>query len=201
MSIDLSITKNQAGNDIYELIKKLFPICRCITGNGVRESLKIIKEVISELEIHEVPSGTQVFDWTVPKEWNIRDAYIKDSNGERMIDFKKSNLHVVNYSVPVRKKMSLQELKNHIFTLPDYPDWIPYRTSYYEENWGFCMSHTQYLGLKEGDLLNFYHPSSTGNRRPSDLARPPSIAALDYKHPYISDIYLRTYIQVACRSN
>lgn len=151
MSIDLSITKNQAGNDIYELIKKLFPICRCITGNGVRESLKIIKEVISELEIHEVPSGTQVFDWTVPKEWNIRDAFIKNSKGEKIVDFKKSNLNVVHYSVPIHKNISLKELKDHLYTLPDQPDLVPYKTSFYNEAWGFCMPHNKYLKLEEDE--------------------------------------------------
>lgn len=151
MSIDLSITKNQAGNDIYELIKKLFPICRCITGNGVRESLKIIKEVISELEIHEVPSGAQVFDWIVPKEWNIRDAFIKNSKGEKIVDFKKSNLNVVHYSVPIHKNISLKELKDHLYTLPDQPDLVPYKTSFYNEVWGFCMPHNKYLKLEEDE--------------------------------------------------
>jgi len=101
------------------------------------------------LEIHEIATGSQVFDWTVPKEWNIRDAYVKNSRGERIIDFRKSNLHVVNYSVPIRKKMSLSELKEHLFTLPDHPDWIPYRTSYYKESWGFCLSHKQWSALED----------------------------------------------------
>jgi aminopeptidase-like protein len=136
------------GQKMYSLITELFPICRSITGDGVRQTLSKLQELIP-LNIHEVPSGTRVFDWTVPKEWNIRDAYIKDSNGERVIDFRKSNLHVVNYSVPIRKKMALAELKGHIFTLPDHPDWIPYRTSYYKEDWGFCLSHNQLLGLKD----------------------------------------------------
>jgi aminopeptidase-like protein len=103
------------------------------------------------LAIHEVPTGTQVFDWTVPKEWNIRDAYIKNVRGERVVDFQKSNLHVVNYSVPVKEKISLAELKEHLFTLPEHPDWIPYRTSYYKENWGFCLSHRQLLALMDAE--------------------------------------------------
>lgn len=131
-------------------MEKLYPICRSITGNGFRETLNIIKEHIP-LEVHEIPTGTQVFDWTVPKEWNIRDAYVRDSKGERIIDFRKSNLHVVSYSVPIRKRMSLAELKGHLFTVPDHPDWIPYRTSYYKESWGFCLSHKQFLALKDED--------------------------------------------------
>lgn len=138
------------GQEIYKLISELYPICRSITGNGVRETLDIIKKHIP-LTVQEVPSGTEVFDWTVPKEWNIKDAYIKNSQGEKIIDFKNSNLHVVNYSVPIHQKMSLSQLKEHLYTLPECPDWIPYRTSYYKENWGFCLSHKQYLSLPEDE--------------------------------------------------
>ena len=123
------------GLEMYRLITELYPICRSITGNGVRETLRTIGTYIP-VEVHNVPTGTQVFDWTVPREWNITDAYVKNSRGERVIDFQVSNLHVVNYSVPVKKRMSLAELRPHLFTLPDHPDWIPYRTSYYNENWG-----------------------------------------------------------------
>lgn len=149
----LELESNKAepiGQSMYELITKLYPICRSITGDGFRETLNIIKDYIP-LEIHEVPTGTEVYDWTVPKEWNIKDAYIKNSQGEKIIDFKKSNLHVVNYSVPVRQKMSLDELKEHLYTLPDYPDWIPYRTTYYKESWGFCLTHKQFLELPAGE--------------------------------------------------
>ena len=138
------------GLKLYQFIEKLYPICRSITGNGVRETLKYIQKEIP-LKVHEVSSGTSVLDWTVPKEWNIRDAYIKNSKGEKIVDFKKSNLHVVSYSVPVRKKVALAELKEHLFTLPDHPDWIPYRTAYYKEDWGFCLSHRELERLKEGD--------------------------------------------------
>lgn len=131
-------------------MSELYPICRSITGNGVRETLRIIKKHIP-LTIHEVPSGTRVFDWTIPKEWNIHDAYVKTSSGEKVIDFRKNNLHVLNYSVPVNKTLSLGELKEHLFSLPDHPDWIPYRTSYYKENWGFCISHNQLMNLKEDE--------------------------------------------------
>ena len=139
-----------AGPDILRLMTDLFPICRSITGAGARETLGILKRHIP-LEVHEVPSGTRVFDWTVPKEWNIRDAYVRDSRGEKVIDFRRSNLHVVSYSVPVRKKMPLAELRSHLHTLPDRPDWIPYRTSYYREDWGFCLSHKDLLSLEDGD--------------------------------------------------
>jgi len=152
------IDLHEIGQAMYKLISELYPICRSITGNGFRETLNIIKEYIP-IEIHEVASGTKVFDWTVPKEWNIRDAYIKDPGGEKILDFQKSNLHVVNYSVPVNKKVSLQELKGHLFTLPDNPDWIPYKTSYYDENWGFCMSYNQYLGLEDGEYEAFIDSS------------------------------------------
>lgn len=139
---------HERGSELYRLIAELYPICRSITGNGFRDTLHLLGRHIP-LTIHEVPTGTKVFDWTVPKEWNIRDAYIKNSKGEKIIDFQKSNLHVVSYSAPIWKKMPLQELKEHLFTVPDYPDWIPYRTSYYKENWGFCLSHKQFLALQE----------------------------------------------------
>ena len=141
---------SKTGEEMYVLIKKLFPICRSITGNGTRETLKIISELIP-LDIHEVPSGSSVFDWTVPKEWNINDAYIKSPTGKKIIDFKKSNLHILSYSTPIHKKILLDELKDHIFTQPDRPKDIPYRTSYYSEKWGFCMNHEQFLKLKDGE--------------------------------------------------
>jgi aminopeptidase-like protein len=138
------------GKQLYETVQALYPICRSITGNGLRESLRLLQPH-APLSLREVPSGTKVFDWMVPNEWNIRDAYIKNSAGERVVDFRKSNLHVVNYSVPVRKKMPLAELRPHLFTLPDSPDWIPYRTSYYKEAWGFCLSHRQLESLAEAE--------------------------------------------------
>ncbi len=124
------------------LIARLYPICRSITGDGVRETLRIIREQVP-IEWREVPTGTKVFDWTVPKEWNIRDAWIKDAAGERLVDFRESNLHVVSYSSPVRGRIPFAELKDHLFTAPGHPDWIPYRTSYYKESWGFCLSENQ----------------------------------------------------------
>ena len=141
---------SSVGDDMYELMSDLYPICRSITGDGVRKTLQIIMKQIP-LKIKEVGTGKEVFDWTVPKEWNIRDAYIKNPKGEKIVDFKNCNLHVLNYSIPVKKNLSLEELKKHIFTVPDYPDWVPYRTSYYNDDWGFCMSHNQLLGLDEGE--------------------------------------------------
>lgn len=138
----------EIGHEMYQLVTELYPICRSITGYGVRETLRIIERHIP-LEVHQVPTGTQVFDWTIPKEWNITDAYVKNSRGERVIDFRTSNLHVVNYSVPIKRSMSLAELRPHLFTLPNYPDWVPYRTSYYDENWGFCLSHNKLMELKD----------------------------------------------------
>ena len=141
---------SEIGTEMYDMMVKLYPICRSITGNGVRKTLDIISEQIP-LEKHEIPTGTEVFDWIVPKEWNIKDAYVKKSNGEKIIDFQKSNLHVLNYSVPIHKTVSLSELKDHLFTLPNQPTLIPYRTSYYYENWGFCITHNQFLQLEEDE--------------------------------------------------
>ncbi|HOJ32438.1 MAG TPA: DUF4910 domain-containing protein [Candidatus Hydrogenedentes bacterium] len=136
------------GESMYGLIADLYPICRSITGKGVQQTLERISVEIP-LHVEKVPSGTRVFDWTVPKEWNIRDAFIKNSKGERIVDFKKCNLHVVSYSQPVHAHMSLEALRPHLHSLPDKPDWIPYRTSYYEESWGFCVSQRFLEGLQE----------------------------------------------------
>lgn len=139
-----------AGAKMFALIERLYPICRSITGPGVRETLAIVAEQIP-LTVVETPTGTEVFDWTVPKEWTIRDAYVADASGRRVIDFKAHNLHVLNYSAPIRARMSLAELRPHLFTLPDQPDLVPYRTSYYAENWGFCLRHRDLDAMPEGD--------------------------------------------------
>ncbi|MGP3963309.1 DUF4910 domain-containing protein [Nonomuraea sp. 3N208] len=137
------------GADMHDLVRRLYPLCRSITGAGLRRTLEIIGESIP-LEITEVPTGTNVLDWTIPREWNIRDAYIKDAAGNKVVDFQESNLHVVGYSVPVEATMSLEELRGHLHTLPDQPDLIPYRTSYYAETWGFCLSQNTLDGLADG---------------------------------------------------
>lgn len=128
------------GEKIFELATRIYPICRSLAGDGVRETLAIIGEHLP-LNIHEIPTGIQLYDWQAPQEWVIRDAYIKDSSGNRIVDFARHNLHVVNFSVPVRAKLPLDILKQHIHTLPDQPDLIPYRTCYHTEAWGFCMTH------------------------------------------------------------
>jgi aminopeptidase-like protein len=137
------------GKAMMALIEELFPICRSITGNGVRRTLEILGRYIP-LAVNEVPSYTSVLDWTVPPEWNIRDAYIARNDGTRIVDFTASNLHVVQYSPPVDAVLPLSELRKRLHTLPEQPDWIPYRTSYYSENWGFCLTHRQLSGLPDG---------------------------------------------------
>ena len=128
---------------MYDLAVRLFPICRSITGDGFRQSLGIIREQVPEMQVFEVPSGTEVFDWTVPKEWNIRGGWIRRKNGETVIDFSNSNLHVLGYSLPIHLLVNRDELLEHIYTQPEQPDWIPYVTSYYKERWGFCMTEHQ----------------------------------------------------------
>ena len=137
------------GLQMHQLMAKLFPICRSITGDGVRETLRIISDIIP-LSILEVPTGTAAFDWSVPKEWNIRDAYIADESGNKVVDFKQHNLHVVGYSVPIDKWITLSELQEHLHSLPEQTNAIPYVTSYYKERWGFCISHDERAKLKDG---------------------------------------------------
>jgi aminopeptidase-like protein len=139
-----------AGTRAYEMVRELYPICRSITGAGVRQTLSLVEQRIA-LERFEIPSGTPVFDWEVPLEWNIRDAYVKGPDGRRVVDFREHNLHVVSYSEPIRATMSLAALRPHLHSLPDAPDRIPYRTSYYRRNWGFCLRHRDLLALPEGD--------------------------------------------------
>ena len=150
MSAGLAPDIDALGAEIHELMAELYPIPRSITGDGVRETLSRIGKRIP-LEVREVPSGTPVLDWTVPPEWNLRDAYIMDPAGNRIVDAADSNLHVVGYSVPVQERLSLSELREHVFTLPEHPDRIPYRTSYYDRSWGFCLSQRQVDGLPEGE--------------------------------------------------
>ncbi len=134
-------------------LSDLFPICRSITGNGVRDTLERLNE-IAEFQIKEIPSGKECYDWTIPNEWNIFDAYVENSKGEKIVDFKKNNLHLVNYSIPIDEIVSYEELHEHIYTLPDLPDAIPYRTSYYKEDWGFCLSHNQLSKLNKDEKFH-----------------------------------------------
>ncbi len=199
-----------AGKDMYELLKKLFPICRSLTGNGVRQTLGEIKKILPSLEIHEVPTGTKVQDWTIPKEWNINDGWIKNSNGEKIIDFKENNLHIMGYSIPVHKKVSLEELKEYIYTLPNQPDLIPYITSYYKERFGFCMSHNQFKSLKDDEYEIFIDSTlEDGSLTYADLVIPgetdeeimlttyvchPSLANNELSGPVLAT-YLAKYLQ------
>lgn len=158
------VNPRREGELAYALIERLYPLCRSITGHGVRRSLRLLRETIP-LELREVMSDTPVFDWKVPDEWNIRDAYVMNEAGERVVDFRRSNLHVLNYSVPVNRKMSLAELRPHLFSIPEAPDWIPYRTSYYQRNWGFCLTQHQLDKLEEGE----YHVYIDSSLHPGHL--------------------------------
>ncbi|MFW6191935.1 MAG: DUF4910 domain-containing protein [Gemmatimonadota bacterium] len=144
-----SVRSEKLGRDLRSFLEELYPICRSITGDGVRETLRRIGRRIP-LEVREVPTGTPVLDWTVPREWNIREAWIEGPDGERIVDFRDHNLHVMSYSVPVDRRLSLEELRPHLHSLPEHPGRIPYRTSYYTEDWGFCLRHSTLESLEPG---------------------------------------------------
>ncbi len=150
----MASTNHGIGQEMIELVRELFPICRSITGDGVRQTLSILQKHVP-LTVHEVPSGTQVFDWTVPREWNIRDAYFLDEDGNKYCDFKENNLHVMSYSVPVDQMVSLEELDGHLYSLPDHPDAIPYTTSFYQKRWGFGIALNRRKQLKAGQYRVF----------------------------------------------
>ena len=174
------------GHNMHELAKKLFPICRSITGDGVRQTLAILQQHIPEIKKHEVPSGALCFDWIVPDEWNIQDAYIVTPDGKRVAEFKHSNLHVLNYSEPVHKKVTLEELNKHLYSLPEQPDAIPYVTSYYKRRWGFCLSDRERQELKPG-LYEVYINSTL---KPGHL----TYGELIIPGKTTKEIFLSTYI-------
>jgi len=149
-SLGQRLGERDVGEEIYRTAAAIFPFCRSITGDGVRKTLDYLAKHVA-IETHEVPTGSQVLDWTVPREWSIRDAWIKNGRGEKVVDFKNSNLHIINYSRPVHETLPLSELKAYLFSLPDQPDLIPYRTSFYQEKWGFCLAHNQLEALPDGD--------------------------------------------------
>lgn len=138
------------GAEMIELMRELYPIPRSLTGDGVRQTLARISELVP-LEVTEVPTGTQVFDWTTPREWNVDEAWVEGPDGKRVVDFADSSLHLLGYSVPFRGRLTLAELRERVFTHPDNPDWVPYRTSYYSESWGFCMARRALDALPEGE--------------------------------------------------
>ncbi len=158
------LVESKTKNELYELMEELYPICRSITGNGVRKTLNILKKKIP-LKITEVTTGTKVFDWKIPLEWNIKDAYVKNLQGKRIIDFKKSNIHLLNYSVPINKKITQKELKLHLHTLPDKPNSIPYVTSYYKKNWGFSVAHNQLESFND----DYYDVKIDSSLKPGSL--------------------------------
>jgi aminopeptidase-like protein len=141
---------NSSGNEMYSWMADLFSINRSLTGNGVRQTLGYLHELVPEMKIVEVNSGTQAFDWVIPQEWNVKDAYIADVSGNKIIDFATNNLHLMGYSIPINEILTREQLDSHLYSLEDQPNAIPYVTSYYEENWGFCLSHTQRLNLGDG---------------------------------------------------
>jgi len=175
--------------DMYELCCELFPICRSLTGNGVRQTLTSLKKIIPQLMIHEVPTGTKVFDWTIPNEWNINDAFIADMQGKRIVDFKTSNLHVMGYSIPVNKIMKMSDINKHIYSLPDQPQAVPYITSYYKKRWGFCIADTLRKKLLKKPELK-YHVNIDSTLAPGSL----SYAELILPGCTDKEVLLSTYI-------
>jgi aminopeptidase-like protein len=174
------------GLAIHELAQRLWPLNRSLTGNGVRESLRVISEVVPGLQAYEVPSGTRAFDWMVPEEWNVRDAWIEGPDGRRVVDFRDHNLHLVGYSIPVDLELSLEELQPHLHSLPQTPDAIPYVTSYYNRTWGFCLRHSDRLNLQAGTYrVRIDSTLAPGNLTYADVIIPGDTA---------EEVLLSTYI-------
>lgn len=144
------LPRENEGVFAYRIMTDLFSFCRSLTGNGVRKTFSYLQKEIDSLEVFEIPSGTECFDWTIPEEWNVREAFVLDPEGRRILDFKENNLHLVGYSLPINEEMSLEALDEHLYSLPDQPDLIPYVTSYYSPRWGFCLSHSQRESLLPG---------------------------------------------------
>lgn len=172
-------------SEMFHYLERLFPLCRSLTGDGVRATFKILQEV-APIRTEEIPSGTQAFDWQVPPEWNVRDAYVADASGQRIIDFKACNLHLVGYSEPFEGEMSLAELDQHLYSLPEQPDVIPYITSYYARRWGFCLSHRQREQLTE----QTYHVKVDTTLTPGSM----TIGELIIPGETEEEILLSTYI-------
>lgn len=177
------------GKIMYQWATELYPICRSLTGNGVRDTLTYIKNLLPALSVHEVASGTQAFDWIVPDEWNIHDAFIADESGKRLVDFKQTNLHVLGYSEPVDQRLSFAELDQHLYSLPDQPDAIPYMTSYYKRRWGFCLSDNQRKALREKTNAT-YHVKVDSTLAPGHL----TYGALIIPGQTKEEILLSTYV-------